>query len=129
MRNQFGCFMMWGRSPINDSTTETYNLNEYQKCSTKKYFSEELLIPAKKKNALLDELEKYYSVSYENIYIKNGYLESTYSKNFQKLKNIARLQTLYLTNAEDLIGDEKNIARECFSVNCENMYKGCINLR
>jgi hypothetical protein len=43
MRNQSGCFMMWGYSP-KDNSTETYDVQEYHEQNGYSFFLEKLII-------------------------------------------------------------------------------------
>lgn len=105
MRNQSGCFMMWGHSPKINST-ETYDLLEYHKQNGSSFFLEKLIIPSNSKKAILKELKKYYAITYDSIYLKNGFLETKYGNEFKNLKEKSRLITLYLTDADRLSEDE-----------------------
>lgn len=128
MRNQSGCFMMWGHSPM-DNTTETYDLSQYHKQNESSYFLDKLTIPANAKQKILNELESIYSISYDSIYLKNGFLETKYSSEFKALKENSRLMTLYMTDADQLGETEALKARSMFRIECRNMYGNCINLR
>jgi len=129
MRNQAGCFMMWGHSPENDSITETYDLLRYQENSEGQFFMEKIMIPCASKPLILQELDKIYSISYDSIYLKNGFLEAKYSKGFEELKETARLMTLYTTDADKLSEAEEKKARTFFRIECRNMIGNCVNLR
>jgi len=129
MRNQSGCFMMWGHSPKDDST-ETYDLEEYQEQEGKSFFLEKLNIPSEAKHKILRELEEYYSITYDSIYLKNGYLETKYGKGFKNLKEIAKQVTLHLTDADRLTeAQNKKIIELSGGVDRTNMFGNCINLR
>lgn len=129
MRNQSGCFMMWGHLPKDDST-ETYDLEEYQKQKGKQFFLEKLVIPSTSKQKILDELDEYYEINYDSIYLKNGYLENKHGKNFENLKELARLITLHMTDAEKLsdVENQKVIALNG-GRNFTNTFRNCVNLR
>jgi FRG domain. len=128
MRSQSGCFMIWGISPI-DNTTETYDLLQYQQLKGNSFFLKKLIIPSDSKQNILKELELIYSISHDSMYLKNGYLEKKYANNFKILKEGVRLKTLYQTNTEQLSEVEEKsldiIYKGCF----KNMYKDCVNLR
>jgi len=129
MRNQSGCFMMWGHSP-KDKSTETYDLVEYHKNTDFSFFLEKLIIPAKSKITILKELKLYYSISFDTVFLKNGYLEKEYGSRFKDLKKKARFITLHLTDAEKLADAENNMVIEMSGgVNRSNMFKNCVNLR
>lgn len=129
MRAQSGCFMLWGHAPINrDESTESYDLWEYQKRKTSKYFIQKIRIPRKKKRSILTELQSIYSISEDSLYLKNGFLEAKYKKSFEQLKEQARLMTLYKTDADKLSKEEENIARSFFKIDCRNMIGDCYNL-
>jgi len=129
MRNQSGCFMIWGHSP-KDNSTETYDLQEYHEQNGSSFFLEKLIIPSKSKKKILKELEDYYSITFNSIYLKNGYLEKNYGENFKKLKELARLVTLHLTDADRLSEDENKMVIKMYGgINHTNMFKNCVNLR
>lgn len=129
MRAQSGCFMIWGHSPLTQGETETYDLWEYHKKESKSYFLHKLRIPSKFKKDILRQLEQIYSINYNNLYLKNGYLERTYHSKFAELKERTRLMTLYITDADSLSKREEQIARSYFKINCRNMLGECISLR
>lgn len=109
MRNQSGCFMMWGHSP-KDNSTETYDLQEYQeyhKQNGSSFFLEKLIILSKSKTIILQELKDYYSITFNSIYLKNGYLEKNYGESFKELKELARLVTFHFTGDPRISEDEK----------------------
>jgi hypothetical protein len=128
MRTQSGCFMMWGHSPI-DNTTETYDLLQYQQLKGNSFFLEKLIIPSRSKKQILYELESIYSISHESLYQINGYLENKYKLYFSLLKENARLMTLYMTDADQLNKIEEEKARSLFRIECRNMFGNCMNLR
>lgn len=128
MRAQSGSFMIWGHSPLNDEMTESYDLWEYHKQEDKCHFLEKIRIPYKFKKIILEQLDKIYSINYDNLYLKNGYLEKTYFSRFQKLKEDSRLMTLYVTDADRLTKIEETQARSMFRIDCRNMFGGCIRL-
>lgn len=128
MHNQFGCFMMWGHSSISNNTTETYNLKEYQMHNGNIFFSDEIIIPASCKKLLLGELKEYYSITYDSLYIENGYIDRKYGSYLNELKEKARLYVFFITESSRLTLEEKKIARTYFG-NCENMFGNCPNIR
>ncbi len=129
MRSQSGCFMMWGHSPIDDST-ETYDLQKYHEQMGNSFFLEKLIIPSESKQKILDELEEYYSITFDSIYLKNGYLETKYGTGFKALKEQARLFTLHLTDADKLsVEDNKKVITMSGGVDRTNMFGNCVNLR
>ena len=74
MRAQSGCFMLWGHAPLNrEESTESYDLWEFQKKTTKDYFIQKLRIPKNKKKSILHELESIYSINKESLYLTNGF--------------------------------------------------------
>jgi hypothetical protein len=129
MRTQSGCFMLWGHAPLNrEVSTEDYDLWQFHEQNGNKYFIEKLKIPQSSKQKILNELNQVYSISYENLYLKNGFLEKQYGDAFNKLKEQARLMTLYKTDADKLSKSEEQIARSFFRVDCRNMIGSCDNL-
>jgi hypothetical protein len=129
MRNQSGCFMMWGHSP-KDNSTETYDLQEYHEQKGSSFYLEKLIIPSVAKKNILKELEKYYSIIFDSIYLKNGDLETTYGSGFKNLKELARLVTLHLTDANRLSEDEnKKVIQLSGGIDRTNMFCNCVNLR
>ena len=129
MRNQSGCFMMWGHSP-KDNSTETYDLQEYHEQNGASFFFEKLIIPSKSKKKILEELKEYYSITFDSIYLKNGYLERKYGNDFKNLKERARLVTLHLTDADKLSNDEnKKVIKMHGGKDFTNMFRNCFNLK
>lgn len=129
MRNQSGCFMMWGHSPIDDST-ETYDLLKYHEHKGNSFFLEKLIIPSNSKQEILDELKKYYSISYDSVYLKNGFLETKYGTGFAMLKENARLVTLHLTDADKLSESEnQKVVIMSGGINRRNMFGNCVSMR
>ena len=129
MRMQSGSFMIWGHTPLNEETTESYDLWEYRKKHNNDIFLEKIRIPKEAKVTILQELKDIYSISDNSLYIHNGYLEQTYSSSFKNLKEDLRLMTIYTTNAESLSPEEESKARSLFRVECRNMFGNCTNLR
>jgi hypothetical protein len=128
MRNQSGCFMMWGHYP-KDKSTETYDLQEYQEQKGTSFFLEKLIIPSTSKKKILRELKEYYSITFDSIYLKNGYLENKYGRGFKNLKEIARQVTLHLTDADKLSeAENKKIIEMSGGINRTNMFGNCVNL-
>ena len=129
MRNQSGCFMMWGHSPI-DKSTETYDLQKYHEQKGGSFFLEKLIIPSESKQKILNELKDYYSITFNSIYLKNGYLETKYGTGFKALKEHARLVTLHLTDADKLSeAENKKVIKMSGGIDRTNMFGNCINLR
>ena len=128
MRGQHGCFMMWGHAPKKDST-ETYDLIEYHNKADTPFFLEKLIIPAYAKQNILKELRDIYSISLENIYIINGYLEKEYGAFFRKIREESRLKTLYITQADKLNYLEEVKAIRLFRIICKDMFRDCYNIR
>jgi hypothetical protein len=129
MRNQSGCFMMWGHSP-KDNSTETYDLQEYHEQKGTSFFLEKLIIPSASKQRILDELREYYSITYDSIYLKNGYLETRYGLGFKNLKETARLFTLHLTDADRLSDAEnRKVIEMSGGIDRTNMFGNCFNIR
>jgi len=129
MRNQSGCFMMWGHSP-KDNSTETYDLQEYHEQKGESFFLEKLIIPSNSKKKILKELDEFYSITFDSTYLKNGYLEKKYGKGFINLKELARLVTLHLTEAERLTDSEnKKVIKLYGGIDRTNMFNNCVNLR
>jgi hypothetical protein len=129
MRNQSGCFMMWGHSP-KDNSTETYDLQEYHEQKGSSFFLEKLIIPSESKKKILKELEDYYSITFDSIYLKNGFHETKYGTGFKFLKELARLVTLHLTDADRLSEEENKLVIQLSGgVNRTNEFGKCFNLR
>ena len=128
MRAQSGSFMIWGHSPLNEDSTESYDLWEYHKQENKSHFLEKICIPKESKKKIMNELEKIYSINYDNLYLKNGYLEKTYYSDFQNLKEQSYLMTMYVTDADKLTKSQEYKARSMFNIDCRNMFGGCIRL-
>jgi hypothetical protein len=129
MRAQSGCFMLWGHAPIDrNKSTEEYDLWEYHKDNGDDFFIKKIRIPSKKKSKILEELEKVYCISEDNLYLSNSYLFNRYEKNFENLAETARLMTLYKTDADKLTTEEEKKARSFFRVDFRNMFRNTKNL-
>jgi len=128
MRFQAGSFMLWGASPLNDKSKESYDLWEYHIQNNSEGFLKKLIIPKNFKNKILNELKLIYAISDDTVRLKNGYLEKTFSKQFKALKEQLRLTTFYQTNSDELTLEEKQKARTFFKIDCENWLGGCISL-
>jgi hypothetical protein len=129
MRAQSGCFMMWGHAPLGDQTREGYDLYQYHETHGLSNFLIKLRVPRLAKASILHELDCVYSISRTTLYLKDGYLERKFGPEFEKLKEKARLKTLYLTDADQLSPTEEMQARAFFNVDCRNMIGQCENLR
>lgn len=129
LRAQSGCFMLWGHAPLDrEVSKESYDLWEYQKKNHANYFIQKIKIPSKNKVEILNELKIIYSIDEDNLYLKNGFLETNFKDSFNQLKEQARLMTLYKTDADRLSKDEEKIARSFFRIDCRNMIGNCYNL-
>jgi hypothetical protein len=129
MRMQGGSFMIWGHAPLDNSNTESYDLWEYHEKNRKSTSLKKICIPSDAKIHILQELEKIYSITSDSLYLNNGFLEKAYIPRFKKLKEDARLATLYVTDADCLSTVEEKKARSMFNRECRNMYGNCNNLR
>jgi hypothetical protein len=60
MRNQSGCFMMWGYSP-KDNSTETYDVQEYHEQNDFSFFLRNLLSyhNQRKRGVLFNNIRQY----------------------------------------------------------------------
>jgi hypothetical protein len=128
LRAQSGSFMIWGHSPLDENETESYDLWQYHVKHGNTHFLEKILIPKNSKIMILNELKQIYSITNDNIYLKDGYLEKTYKSQFDILKENARLMTLYTTDADRLGIEEEKKARSMFTIDCRNMFGGCIRI-
>jgi hypothetical protein len=129
LRMQSGCFMLWGHAPLNNDSSESYDLWEYHESRDDSLYLQKICIPKNYKGIILGELESIYGISEESVYLKNGYLDNQFTGIFCGIKEEARLITLYTTDADRLSDGEKAKARSMNSVDCRDMYKGCVNLR
>jgi len=129
MRMQSGSFMIWGHAPLDEETTESYDLWECHKKMDGDSLLEKICIPKDAKKVILDELKDIYSITDDSLYIKNGYLEKTYGIKFKQFKENIRLMTIYTTNADSLTPEEDKLAASLFNIKCRNMYGNCVNLR
>ena len=129
LRAQSGCFMLWGHAQIDkDKSTEEYDLWEYHKENGDDFFIKKIRIPSKKKLKILEELDKVYCISEDNLYLNNSYLLNKYEQGFRNLAETVRLMTLYKTDADRLTTEEEKKARSFFRVDCRNMFKDTKNL-
>lgn len=123
MRNQNGCFMMWGhvRAPI---AFETYNLQEYHTTKSKSFFLDKLIIPSHSKGNILRELDEIYSISKDSIYLESTKLVETYTPLFRLIKEKSRLMTLMVSDSAKLSPYEFLVAKSHFRVILTDMFKG-----
>ncbi len=128
VRIQSGCFMLWGSAPLDEQSTESYDLWQYHKKHINKHSLKKIRIPKEHKKSILLELEKIYSLTSDSLYIKNGYLEKKFLNLFKELTKNINLMTLYTTNSERLTEEENKIARSMFKIECKDMYGSCIRL-
>ncbi len=128
MRAQSGSFMIWGHAPLEENETESYDLWQYHEKQDNKFFMEKICIPSNSKETILKELSDIYTISYDNIYLKNGFLEKSYKTLFENLKENSRLMTLYTTDADKLTQVEETKARLMFRIDCRNMMENCIRI-
>ena len=129
MRMQSGRFMLWGHAPLDDELSkESYELFDYHQQNGDEYFLKRLLILKDNKQAILSELDQIYSISQNNLFLTNGFLENNFKQSFQNLKNIVRLKTIFMTESEKLTFGELKDAR-ILSGNVENMFGHCYSLR
>jgi hypothetical protein len=129
MRMQLGCFMLWGHAPINNESTESYDLWKYHENRNDANCLKKLCIPQGVKKNILRELKEIYAITNESIFLKNGYLEKRFANKFRELKENARLITLYQTDADRLTEDQEKKARSMLRADCRNMFGNCKNLR
>jgi hypothetical protein len=129
MRAQSGCFMLWGHSPLDrDVSTESYDIWQYQDSMEGDFFLEKLCIQKESKKIILRELNQIYSITSSSLYLRNGYLEKNFGKQFKDLKEQSRLMTLYRTDADRLSTSEEKKARSYFKSDCRTMFGNCVNL-
>lgn len=128
MRTQSGSFMLWGHAPLDENGTESYDLWQYHEKQENKLFMDKICIPNNSKNKILEELKEIYTISHDNIYLKNGFLEKTFKTQFENLKENCRLTTLYTTDADRLTKSEEIKAKSMFRIDCRNMIGGCVKI-
>jgi hypothetical protein len=130
MRAQSGSFMIWGHAPLNKNTSESYDLDQYQREQGTKICWKKLTIPKGKKTQILGELKRIYSISEKNFLLNNNYLESKYGAKMKTVKDYSRTFILYLTDANKLGRTQKKRAEEFFkdTVAGENSFAGTENL-
>ncbi len=129
MRTQSGCFMIWGHAPLkNDKSKESYDLWQYHNELENSKNLIKIRIPSEAKNIILNELEEFHSINHGNIFLENGYLERSYSSRIGMYKEMARLMTLYKTDADSLNLIEEQKAKSLFRVDCRNMFRNCVSL-
>lgn len=128
MRLQSGCFMLWGHAPLDESSRDSYDLWRYHERDGKNFFLEKLLVPSTRKLAILEQLDRIYSISRDTLYQNNGYLENKYLGTFIKMKEQLWLMTLYVTDADSLKPEEESTARSFFRIECRNMFGNCISI-
>lgn len=130
MRAQSGCFMIWGHSPLNKDSSESYDLWQYQeKNNAKGYFIEKIIIPKENKSKILFELKKIYEITHTSLYIENGILEVNFKNSFATVKNNSLLCALYLTDSDRLKEEQREDAIKMLPRFGQNAFKGCDNLK
>lgn len=127
MRMQSGCFMLWGNAPLTDDSTESYDLWEYQAAQDVAPRLEKIPVSKGSKARIRKELQEVYGISQESLYLDGGYLETQFKKNFNTLREMVWLKTIYITDADRLSDDQRQQANSMFG-NCENMFGGCISI-
>jgi len=125
MRTQSGCFMMWGHAPLADDTKESYDLWQYHETHGNSKYLKKIRVPSGSKSEILKELKRVYSISHDTVYLTDGFLETEFGPRFEKLRDEARLKTLYMTDADRLSDDEEKQARSLFRIDCRNMIGNC----
>jgi hypothetical protein len=128
LRMQSGCFMLWGHEQLKDST-ESYDLWQYHENRKDTHDLRKIRIPKDAKKNILHQLNTIYGITNDSLYHKNGYLERSYAPKLEKIKEDARLMTLYNTDPDRLTKEEEKKARSMFPIDCRGMFGGCINLR
>jgi hypothetical protein len=96
IRSQSGCFMLWGKLPLNKDTSESYNLEDYCLLKYEKSPLNIITIPNRNKEDILAELFLKYGIDEKSVLLNNKY--SLYvEKKYEKLKKIAKIITDDLT--------------------------------
>ena len=129
MRTQAGCFMLWGHAPLDENSTESYDLWQYHEKQEKPHYLDKICIPQHAKKRILKELEEVYSINNDSLYLKNGYLETRFNSGFVKLKETALLITLHKTDSRRLSKPENQKAISLCGIDCTDMIKDCNNLK
>ncbi len=127
MRMQSGCFMLWGNAPLNDESTESYDLLEYKTAQDVELRLDKIRVPRDAKDRIRKELHAVYGITKESLYLASGLLETKFAENFDNLKDLVRMKTLYVTDAERLSPDERRRANSTFG-NIENMFGNCVSI-
>ena len=127
LRSQSGCFMIWGHAPLDDTSKESYHLSQYHNLLKPTCSLTKIRIPKESKPQILRELEDFYSITHDNVYLKNSTLERRL-KELKRIEYHAKLQTLYVTDADKLTRKEKRFTKRMFKIACENMIGECQSL-
>lgn len=129
LRAQSGSFMVWGHSPLNqEKSRESYDLWEYYTHNLdKSHFIQKLMIPKDLKKNFLLELNNYYNINKNSLYLR-GSIEENLINNFQIITNKAIKYTLFITDADKLSTIDKEIIRQIMPQLGENCFGGCENM-
>jgi len=129
LRMQSGCFMIWGHSPLDEESKESYDLWQYHENQCDSHYLEKICIPKSAKKNILQQLRGIYAITNKSVYLQSGYLERMFAQGFETLKENAHLMTLYRTDADCLSEKEEKKARSMFRIECRNMIGECVSLR
>lgn len=127
MRMQSGSFMLWGNASLNEGSTESYDLWEYQSAQEVPPRLDKIRVPKHAKDRIRKELQDIYGITRGVLYLDGGYLETRFASQFENLKETVRLKTLYITDAGRLSASERKQANSMFG-NCENMFGNCVSI-
>jgi hypothetical protein len=100
LRSQNGCFMLWGNIPLNDKTSETYNLYEYCEDKYSESPIDKISIPGSAKQSILHELSEKYGIDNNSIYLNNAF-SAQVEKEYKLFKSIADIITSDITSANE----------------------------
>jgi len=110
--------MIWGSLPLNNETSETYTLEEYNKITFNSNPIDKIIIPKEHKKSFLNELYDKYGIHEDTVYLNNNFSKQI-EKEYEVFKKISDVITYELTKSGD--GSEP--------FNLPINLAGCLNLR
>ncbi len=107
MRAQSGCFILWSTHLLDKTSSETYDLVEYNEKNHEQFLKNrieqpliKIRIPKNKKEDLLDELNELYGISRPTIFLENEFGKEN-EKFYSQLRDEMDSLTEYLTEKKN----------------------------
>ncbi len=103
MRAQSGCFLFWSTHPLDDNSTESYDLLRYNNKNESKFIDKKISnplikirIPKNNKKKILKDLDNLYGVNRNTLFLDNEF-SKTNNLFYLNLKEEMDILTEYLT--------------------------------